>query len=158
MWIILFLRERREQSLGIIHDAWEVSIFLRECILQSGIGDPSYWFFGDTADHWVPHVLSNCYVDCSFTKHTINLLCKFKYLWETELFLVPKKKMCPFLYKIVFLSNISTFFMYCIPVLIKVVFFFLIFDVKMSLWAASQWRCVSTWQTNLRQHTLPWLL
>ena len=36
---IWFLRER-ERILGIIRDAWTVSIFLRECILQSGIGDP----------------------------------------------------------------------------------------------------------------------
>ena len=33
---IWFLRER-EQILGIIRDAWTVSIFLFECILQSGI-------------------------------------------------------------------------------------------------------------------------
>ena len=36
---IWFLRER-EQILGITRDAWTASIFLRECILQSGIGDP----------------------------------------------------------------------------------------------------------------------
>ena len=36
---IWFLRER-ERILGIIRDAWTVSIFLHECILQSGIGDP----------------------------------------------------------------------------------------------------------------------
>ena len=33
---IWFLRER-ERILGIIRDAWTVSIFLRECILQSGM-------------------------------------------------------------------------------------------------------------------------
>ena len=35
---IWFLR-KRERILGIMCDAWTVSIFLRECILQSGIGD-----------------------------------------------------------------------------------------------------------------------
>ena len=36
---IWFLRER-ERILRIIRDAWTFSIFLREHILQSGIGDP----------------------------------------------------------------------------------------------------------------------
>ena len=41
MWITRFLREC-ERILGIIRDAWKVSIFLREYNLQSGLGDPQF--------------------------------------------------------------------------------------------------------------------
>ena len=33
------MRER-EGILRIMRDAWKAPIFLRECILQSGVGDP----------------------------------------------------------------------------------------------------------------------
>ena len=36
----LIFASERERIWGTIRDAWTISIFLRECILQSGIGDP----------------------------------------------------------------------------------------------------------------------